>query len=131
MKESSIHALIKGGFPNECLLDRIENTAGSGMADCACAYKGVDFWLEYKMINAKSAKTTIKIETELGTVYLRPEQYAWHMRRQRAGSRTFVLARDDSNLVALWLNNSYGWEMQYFPKPFNYKSLLQLLLHGI
>ena len=55
------------------------------MADLSCCLNGNDFWIE------------TKIDRGSGPV-LRPEQIAWHTRRQQVRSKTFVLARLATNL---------------------------------
>lgn len=59
---------------------RIENTAGSGVPDINCCWRGVELWIECKMHDA----------------LLRPFQWAWINRRVAAGGRVFVLVERET-----------------------------------
>jgi len=63
----------------------------SGVPDLEGCYKGVSLWLECKATQAWAVK-------------IRPFQIGWHLRRQRAGGRTFVAVRRRVKLLnELWL----------------------------
>jgi penicillin-binding protein-related factor A (putative recombinase) len=75
---------LKFVYRNQLHLNRIENSAGNGMADVNGCFKGIEFWLELKKANKPSnAKTPIKIKFQDG-------QPIWLKNRYRAGGRVFV-----------------------------------------
>lgn len=53
---------------------------GRGVPDSNYCYAGVEGWCEFKF-------------TQGLAVPIRPEQIGWHMRRHRAGGRTFIVVR--------------------------------------
>lgn len=63
---------------------------GGGVPDSNGCYDRKEFWVEYKKTNG-------------WTVPLRPAQIGWHLRRQRAGGRTFIAVRRKD--AELWLFN--------------------------
>jgi hypothetical protein len=74
---------------------RIENLVGEGMADINGCLKGVEAWIETKIVNGNQIR-------------FQPFQPAWLINRLAHGGRAFVLARKDDELM-LWgglaLNN--------------------------
>ena len=117
VKETSISTLLKNNWPN-VLLERIESVAGSGLADLNCVYKGFEFWLEQKLLDKR------------GSFEIRPSQIAWHIRRKRAGSKTFVLGRDLSELRLFVLSDDFEtWRLVFrTSKPFDYEGLLREIM---
>ena len=113
----SISTLLKNNWPN-VLLERIESVAGSGLADLNCVYKGFEFWLEQKLLDKR------------GSFEIRPSQIAWHIRRKRAGSKTFVLGRDLSELRLFVLSYDFEtWRLVFrTSKPFDYEGLLREIM---
>lgn len=53
---------------------------GKGIPDSNYCCKGIEGWVEFK-------------RTETWVVGLSPQQIGWHMRRSRAGGRTFIAVR--------------------------------------
>lgn len=69
----------------------IENTIGRGCPDSNYCFDGIEGWIEYK----KTSGWKIK---------LRPEQIGWHLRRSRAGGKTFVaVLRISKKQKQLWI----------------------------
>lgn len=99
-------------------MERIENIAGAGTADVNCVYKGFEFWIELKML-AKD-----------GSFDMRPNQIAWHLRRKKAGSVTFVLARNATELRLFGLGDDFiTWRYIFqTQKAFKYDQLLREIL---
>ena len=54
---------------------------GGGIPDSNACYKGQEFWIEFKKTDR------VKIAS------LHPDQVGWHLRRYRAGGRTFFAVR--------------------------------------
>ena len=67
-------------------LVRIENKVGPGIPDVNGCYKGIEFWLELKVIKGNSLQ-------------LSKFQKAWIYERTRVGGKVFVLARPLSGSV--------------------------------
>ena len=67
-------------------LVRIENKVGPGIPDVNGCYKGIEFWLELKVIKGNSLR-------------LSKFQKAWIYERLRVGGNVFVLARPLSGSV--------------------------------
>ena len=67
-------------------LVRIENKSSPGVPDVNGCYKGIEFWLELKVIKGNSLQ-------------LSKFQKAWIYERTRAGGKVFVLARPLSGSV--------------------------------
>jgi len=53
---------------------------GRGIPDSNYCYKGIEGWIEFKV-------------TDGWLCDLRPEQVAWHLKRHRAGGRTWIATR--------------------------------------
>lgn len=69
-------------------LQRIETTTGSGVPDVNAICRSVETWLELKVVLPRG-------------ILLRPEQYAWGMRRAKHGGKCMVLAWDKDNDIVL------------------------------
>lgn len=81
--ESYFWSQIKTGLESEFThLSRIENTAGSGVADVTACHSSVDVWLELKIFHKNKLQ-------------FRNSQGIWIRKRSRVGGRIFVLARRD------------------------------------
>ena len=88
VRESKLWAWLKLGgkdFREQLHLSRVENSAGSGMADVEGCLNGIQFWVELKCESRPSDPDT-KIRPRF-----QPSQGPWHRRRRRSGGRTFVL----------------------------------------
>lgn len=59
-------------------VNRIENTAGTGISDVNACYRGVEVWIELKIVHSNR-------------VFFRTSQRAWMHKRLEAGGRVFVL----------------------------------------
>jgi Holliday junction resolvase len=59
-------------------VQRIETSTGSGVPDINCCKNREEIWIETKCLNTVEA-------------VLRPMQYAWLMRRQKAGGMCIIL----------------------------------------
>jgi hypothetical protein len=117
VKENSIPSLLRRNWPPAVLMERIENTSGSGTGDMNCCYLGNEFWLELKLLDSK------------GRFEIRPSQIAWHARRRAAGSKAFVLARSENMLQLSAMQDDLTWKEIYrTSKPFDYATLLSRIL---
>lgn len=68
-----------------CDVTTIESSTGRGIPDVNICHRGIEVWTELKIFTA-------------GRVLLRPEQYAWGMRRSVShGGRVFVVALHPNN----------------------------------
>lgn len=88
VRESKLWSWLKLGgreFRERLHLSRVENAAGSGMADVEGCLDGVQFWIELKC-EARPASPGTKVRPRF-----QPSQGPWHRRRRRSGGRTFVL----------------------------------------
>jgi hypothetical protein len=64
---------------------RIESMlTGNGIPDSNYCVDGIEGWIEWK-------------KTDSNRVPLRPDQVGWHLRRARAGGRTFIAIRKRHN----------------------------------
>ena len=90
MKESAFWQLVKKNLPNTHL-QRIETGGtGRGIPDLNGCYKGVEFWVELKVVNAGKM------------IRLRPEQIGWLVKRSMHGGRSFVLVRTPDAQIYLY-----------------------------
>lgn len=114
VKESQFWALVKGHLPGHA--ERVENALTRGTPDVNLCHEGADLWLELKVLDAK------------GKCTLRPEQYLWHRKRQEAGGRVFVLARNESVLKILQVQRDMELsEIWSCSKPFDWDNMNSLL----
>ncbi len=82
-RDGSLRSLFQINLP-QCHWQAIESPFVSrGIPDMNGCCNGHEFWVENK-------------KTSGWTVDLRPEQVAWHLRRARAGGRTFIAVRRQS-----------------------------------
>ena len=87
-------------WPPDILIERIETSTMEGMADISCCFRGTEFWIETKVLYRD------------GSVSMRPKQPAWHLRRMMAGSRTFIIAANETR-AALWKPQVKGLDLQW------------------
>jgi hypothetical protein len=120
MKEKTIHGLLVRNWEGKATGDRIESVAGSGIPDSNWISGGIEFWLEYKVMD-KSYGFDV-----------RPSQVAWHARRRSLGSRAFLAARNEDTIMLC----HYEWKQAQWvrdfltSKPFDYDGLLSRILLG-
>jgi hypothetical protein len=86
MKEQDLYHWVKSSFGKQMDVVRIENISTSGTPDLNLCFNGIEAWVEVKLLPPKS-------------VLLRPEQYAWSMRRANHGGLCFIVNRDPVNPV--------------------------------
>ena len=84
--ESAFYQLLKRNQVIPGDVSRVENTADVGMPDLSCAFNGRDYWVELKFSEKKA------VETDFPSL-LRPAQKVWHARREKEGSRIFLLTQ--------------------------------------
>jgi hypothetical protein len=80
--ETKFSRWVCSHFLHEADVQRIEAFSGSGIPDINACFRGVEFWIETKIMQPN------------GRVYLRKYQYAWIRRRVNAGGRVFIFAID-------------------------------------
>jgi len=119
MTEHELYRWIHDHFSKSMDVTRIENIAGSGMPDLNLCHIGFEVWLECKCLPPR-------------LVLLRPEQYAWGVRRANHGGLVFVIDRPVNEPVFfIWefprivvkpagkyvrITNAPGWEINQDPR---------------
>lgn len=89
MKESSAWATLRSHLKRKGLhVQRIEDAISSGVPDTNLCYKGVETWLEGKII-----RRLPKRETTPAYITLSKEQAGWLTARRLAGGRCYVWVR--------------------------------------
>lgn len=78
--DGGLRALLRRHLPRVHWQSVESHGTGRGTPDVEGCHDGVSFWVECKATSGWS-------------VTLRPEQVAWHLRRARAGGRSFVAVR--------------------------------------
>lgn len=78
-------------------LDRIENAAGEGQPDVHSRAKFCEYWIELKVVKQPKRHTT----RLLGNQGLNPNQINWHLVHAQCSLKSFILIRDDNNLLYL------------------------------
>jgi hypothetical protein len=117
MKESQFWALIKEKLPGH--VERIENAIGKGTPDVNMCFKGLDIWLELKILDEKG---------QFNKNDPRPEQIIWHIKRQEAEGRCFILGRNENMLVLAQVQKDRQvFEIWRCAKPFSWPALFSLL----
>ena len=72
-------------------VNRVENSAGTGMPDVEGFYKTDQFWLELKVAERPKSKLT-----EIDVKHLRPKQVQWLHNRWLVGGNAWILLRVES-----------------------------------
>jgi hypothetical protein len=85
MKEKGLVPLLKKNCP-EIQWNRVENLAGEGDADMTAHWDGITFYLELKIMSGNRV------------FRMRPRQYAWHARCLKNSVKSFVLARNATEI---------------------------------
>jgi hypothetical protein len=118
VKESQFWALLKDKLPGH--VERIENAVGKGTPDVNLCFSGLELWLELKILDDGS---------RLRKNDPRPEQVIWHIKRQEAGGRCFLLGRNDTVLALFQIQRDLSvYEIWKCSKPFDWQSLFGLLI---
>ena len=68
---------------------RVENPAHPGTPDYNDCIEGVEIWLEFKQTPSFPARPDTPVFGKKG---LRPDQVVWHVKRARAGGRSYIVA---------------------------------------
>ena len=90
MKESAFWSLVNKNLSN-MHVQRIETGGtGRGIPDFNACCKGVEFWVELKVVNSGKK------------IGLRPEQIGWLVKRSMNGGRCFVLVRTPEAEIYLY-----------------------------
>ncbi len=85
-RESAVWRSLKKKLPPGHV-QRVENPANPGTPDVNAFIQGVEFWAELKQVPSAP-----KLEnTPVFTGCLKPQQALWHVLRQRAGGRSFIV----------------------------------------
>lgn len=114
MKESQFWALVKGKLPGH--VERVENALTRGTPDVNMCHVGIEVWLELKVLDNK------------GVCELRPEQYLWHRKRQEAGGKVFVLARNEKVIKIYQVQRDMSmFEIWSCVKPFDWSNMNNLI----
>tara|TARA_R110000824_G_scaffold92279_1_gene224047 strand:+ start:252 stop:722 length:471 start_codon:yes stop_codon:yes gene_type:complete len=127
--EATFWKLLKKHLPITCHTQRIETgSTGLGIPDVNLCWEGTELWIELKIVKGKR-------------VELSPEQCAWHFRRNRAGGKSLIIARDKfdgvrkgkSDVIYIW-NSSDVLKVQEqgidcpvafkFETPFNWDAIV-------
>ncbi|HYD35940.1 MAG TPA: hypothetical protein VD999_07820 [Vitreimonas sp.] len=96
---------------------RIENVAGTGVADINGCFRGIEFWIESKISKGSH-------------IEIRPDQIAWLTKRYEKGGRVFVVYRQEDTIGVL-IPDGRGSFRNIFQtgKPFKYKELENIFLY--
>jgi len=97
--EATFSKLVKSHLPVGAHWQRIETGGtGTGIPDVNLCYEGKEIWIELKLVKGKR-------------IDLSPTQIAWHMKRTKAGGRTWILARHTYDGVRIGKGDKiYLWE---------------------
>jgi hypothetical protein len=87
--ESDFKKWFVAQFKKDCDITPIETSTSRGVPDLNLCRQGVEIWVELKLFVS-------------GRVLLRPEQYAWGLRRHHHGGRVFIVALHSSGIVHVW-----------------------------
>lgn len=87
--ESDFKKWFVAQLKKDCDITPIETSTSRGVPDLNLCRQGVEIWVELKLFVG-------------GRVLLRPEQYAWGMRRSMHGGRSFVVAWHKSEYLMIW-----------------------------
>jgi hypothetical protein len=114
-EKRNVYELLRKNLP-EIHWQRIENVAGTGVADVNGCCDGVEFWSESKV--AKN-----------GEFEIRPDQIAWLTLRRRHGGRVFVTVREEQTL-SIYVPDGEGsfTLVGLFRRPFNYRAIKEIFL---
>lgn len=116
MKESQFWALVKDKLPGH--VERVENALTRGTPDVNMCANGIEVWLELKVLDTK------------GHCELRPEQLLWHRKRQEAGGKVFVLARNEDTLKLYQVSRQMDlFELWSCAKPFDWGNMNRLIFN--
>ena len=66
---------------------RVENSAGPGTPDFNFCYQGIEIWIEFKQVSDLPKRP----DTPVFTNCLEPHQALWHIKRQGAKGRTYIV----------------------------------------
>lgn len=138
VKESYLWSQLKMAISDdETHLCRIENTAGTGIADVNACYRGVEVWLELKVVHGNF-------------VSFRTSQRGWMLTRHRAGGRVLVFVRNGDELALYMATDMLAAEHRPAPdgksftvhvndlptpmfrckKPFSWHDVKENIFHG-
>lgn len=114
-EKKNVYELLRKNLP-DIHWQRIENVAGTGVADVNGCCEGVEFWSESKV--AKN-----------GEFEIRPDQIAWLTLRRRAGGRTFVSVRE-GNTFSIYVPDGKGsfTLVERLFRPFDYGRIREIFL---
>lgn len=87
--ESDFRRWFVSQFKRDCDIVPIESTVSRGVPDLNVCHRGIECWIELKLFVG-------------GRVLLRPEQYAWGVRRMHHGGRVFIMALHPSGIIHVW-----------------------------
>lgn len=91
MRDGGLRPLFRKHLPGVHWVSIESGLTESGIPDANGCVEGIEFWMEYKVSHGWK-------------VGLRPEQIGFHLRRHRAGGRTFVaIRRAPKREDELWL----------------------------
>lgn len=83
--ERKFYDQIRAHLPGHT--QRIESSTGSGIPDLNGCFRGVEYWVEFKVAMS-------------GETILRKEQYAWGMRRACASGGVWIVSLDIN--IVMW-----------------------------
>ena len=92
VKESYLWTQVKAGLDDgKTHLSRVENDAGTGVFDVNACRRGVEVWIELKVMRGNY-------------LHFRTSQRSWAAKRIACGGRALVLARQDVDSTShVWL----------------------------
>jgi hypothetical protein len=89
-KEQKFYQQFRKNLPKYADCVRVENVLQSGMPDVNVCLDGREIWVELKCYDHSK-------------VLIRPQQYAWGMRRAETLGRVFIVALHPSNNIHVWM----------------------------
>lgn len=98
-QEADLYRWIRENLGRDMDVVRIENVAGNGVPDLNICHMGFEAWVECKF-------------SRMTQVMLRPEQYAWSMRRANHGGSCFVLNYDPTYKDSLQIWTFPGFQVR-------------------
>lgn len=87
MNEAALWNRIKPAIKDKGHLLRIESMSSLGIPDVNWCYKGIEIWMELKILRAKNK------------VHFEKHQPQYHIKRNRHGGLVYVVAGNPTNLI--------------------------------
>ena len=100
MKESDIWPKVRRALPSETYWTRIEDRSEVGIADVNLSRRGVEVWIEGKVIK--------KVNPRMVDIKLKTTQGLWLAGKKKSGSNVYILVFEEDS--QLWRVIDSGFE---------------------